>query len=120
MADLSFVIAISRVGKQVRRELQERGLLWSVSADDAALRFGGPAVSMPPGDMLIAETSIVDDVAYPIVAPAAQLVERVAAVASATISIYARFGFRINVAPQTKQRLWSRGGALALRKLKQR
>jgi hypothetical protein len=78
LADLCFAIGISRVTKTVRALLIERDLLWYVDSTLAAEQFGGERLPIPERQILIAETSIVDDVAYPVASSAVDIISRVA------------------------------------------
>ena len=98
LADVSFAIAISRVSAKVRKVLDDAGLSMEVGMQDAHDLFSCPAFEVPIGDVALAETSIIDDVAYPIVCSVERLEERLAFTAALVVESYARHGFAINVA----------------------
>ena len=70
LADLYFTIAVSRVSHKVRERLPAANLLLTIDTADAALLCNGDVMCVPPDPLLVSETCIVDDVAYPIIAKA--------------------------------------------------
>ena len=70
LADVSFALAISRVSMKVRNALGEAGYGTHVDMTSAVQMFGCPEYFVPCEDVHLSETSIVDDVAYPIISSA--------------------------------------------------
>ena len=96
-ADLVFMVAVARVTVYIQDELRMCGLMETWQTGAAKFLYG---VKPDAVDSLeLSEIGIIDDAAYPVVAPADQLIDKVAKVMQIVYRGYAAHGFELNLKP---------------------
>ena len=86
-ADLIYSLAMSRVLKTMRRSLHNEGLVTSLKMPDSG------------EEIPLADVSFVDDMALPIVCPAAMLVNHIADVCGIVYLTFLMYGMELNFLP---------------------
>eukprot|EP00973_Karenia_brevis_P008339 1128393-Karenia_brevis.AAC.1 len=89
LADVTFVVAISRVLQTLRQELRNRNLIHEFSISD-------PDAFTVASPQALHEVSFVDDCALPVLAPAPQLVSNISKVVSISVSVFAWYSMQFN------------------------
>ena len=113
LADLVFAVAMSKVLKSFHDRLSDAGLAPSVPCRNPGEVFGGDAPTCL--HCPVVEVSFVDDVAVPVLAPAASLTSSVASVASIACEVFAAYGLKLNFQPGKSEAMFFWGGVGAER-----
>jgi hypothetical protein len=106
LADLIFAVAMSKVLRVFHDRMLDAGLVPTVPCSVPQSIFGGSTPTA--ADFQFQEVSFVDDVAVPLLAPAASLIESVSSAAFIAREVFATFGLQLVLYRQRLQNYCTR------------